>query len=397
MAVCGLALLAAGCSTRPATVRHQSVPAGTPTATMATCSRSTPPAIGSGAVDAAPALASVEFVSAARGWVAGADRVLTTSDGGATWQRQYSGPAKLDQIDFIDATHGWAVGTNELLTTDDGGATWTTLPEPCGYIQSVHFVTPHLGYAIAAGSDIRLDGGVPVPVTGGMLLKTTDGGREWLPVRSAPARAQSVCFTSAANGFLGTAGKLWRSTDGGSHWSLSFSEPPQTGGSQHEPGDTPVLECAGNTAAWVLFLGSGAAMNHAPYIAYATQDARHWHVLFEEKFTESALMPEIHAPGGPGSYPGPFSAISPGMAAFLGWTPPIGIDGVTPLDLVSGGNLAQDGNVGGLSEAYGVAFISAAQGWVVGIDQTVMGKPGYDVIEATSNGGRSWTREYQVR
>ena len=394
--LCGLALLAAGCSTGSTAVSGEPVPAGTAAATIATCSRATPPPIESGAVDAAPALASVEFISAARGWVAGADRVLTTSNGGTTWQRQYSGPAKLDQIDFIDATHGWAVGTNELLSTDDSGATWTTLPEPCGYIQSVHFVTPHRGYAIAAGSDIRLDGGLPVPVTGGMLLMTTDGGRVWRPVRGAPARAQSVCFTSAADGFLGTPGKLWRSTDGGGHWSLSFSEPPQTGSSQPEPGDTPVLECAGNTAAWVLFLGSGAAMNHAPYIAYATRDARHWQVLFEEKFTESALMPEVHAPAGPGSYPGPFSAISPDTAAFFGWTPPIGIDGVAPLDMVSGGKLAQVGNAGGLSEPYGVAFISAAQGWVVGIDQTVMGKPGYDVIEATSNGGRSWTREYQA-
>jgi photosystem II stability/assembly factor-like uncharacterized protein len=418
-ALCGLTLLTAGCASAPgsgqaataastatatgsgkavsAGITASGVPASTAAASpVATCPGSAPPTIAQG-TGTVPALASIEFVSASQGWVAGAGRILVTSNGGQSWQTQYSGQAKLDQIDFIDATHGWAVGTNELLTTDDGGASWISLPEPCGYIQSVHFVTPAVGYAISGGSDIRLDGGLPTPVTGGELLMTTDGGQQWLPVRGAPAHVQTVCFSSTADGFLGTPGAIWRSTDGGGTWSRSFSEPAQPGYSQHEPGDTAVLECAGNTAAWALFLGFGAAMNHAPYIAYTTQDATNWHVLFEENYIESAVMPEVHAPEGPGSYPGPFSAISPDTAAFLGWTPPVGLGGVAPLDMVTdGGHLTQEGDVGGLSQAYDAAFISAAQGWVVGTDQTEPGKAGNDVIEATADGGRTWTLEYQA-
>jgi photosystem II stability/assembly factor-like uncharacterized protein len=401
LALAGLTLLATGCGTATSagSTAASAASAADSTAASAASASPVPACTGSApAVDGTvPALASIEFVSAAQGWVAGAGRILTTGDGGRNWQAQYTGPAKLDQIDFIDATHGWAVGTSALLTTDDGGATWVSLPEPCGYIQSVHFVTPDLGYAISGGSDIRLDGGVPTPVTGGRLLMTTDAGREWLPVREAPAHAQTVCFSSAADGFLGTPGTIWRSTDDGGHWSKSFTEPPRTGYSQHEPGDTAVLECAGNTAAWVLFLGFGAAMNHAPYIAYATQDASHWHVLFEENYTESGVMPELHAPEGPGSYPGPFSAIGPRTAAFLGWIPPVGVGGVAPLDMVTDGSrLTTEGNVGGMSQAYGAAFISAARGWVVGTDQTVPGTYGNDVIQATADGGRTWTLEYQA-
>jgi photosystem II stability/assembly factor-like uncharacterized protein len=340
-----------------------------------------------------PALASVEFVSASRGWAAGNGRILATSDGGASWHAQYSGPAQFFQVDFTDAAHGWAVGTDGLMVTSDGGQSWTGLPEPCGLVDSVHFVTPALGYAIAGGTQVRIDGGVPVPTSGGSLLKTTNGGQSWTTVTGAPAPAQAVCFANASDGFLGTPGKIWRSTNGGATWTASFTEPPKSSSLPKQPGDTPALQCAGPDAAWVDFLGYGAAMSNAPYIAYATQDGAHWHVLFEEGYTESVVYPRVHAPDGPGSYPGPFSAISPDTAIFLGWDPPAGL-GAVPLDTVTGSSLAKAGNVGGLTEAYSAAFISPTRGWVVGTDQTAPGKAGPAAIEATANGGHTWTRQY---
>jgi photosystem II stability/assembly factor-like uncharacterized protein len=341
---------------------------------------------------AVPPLVAVQFVSAQQGWVAGADRILATSDGGQTWRTQYSGPAKLYQVDFISATRGWAVGPNGVLATTDGGQVWTSLPEPCTPIRSVHFVTPDLGYAVAGGSGVRLDGGVPATTGGGTLLMTTDGGQNWQPVPGAPASAQTVCFSSPSDGFLGTPGRIWRSTDGGRHWTVSFTEP---GSSAATAGDSTVIECAGDTAAWVLFLGNGAALGHSPYLGYATQDARDWHVLFEEEYTESALAPGVHAPQGPGTYPGPFSAISPDSAAFVGWLPPKGF-GAAPLEMVTGGGAGRSmlGDVGGVTQAYGTAFVSATQGWVIGTDQTSPGEQGDYAIEATSDGGRTWTRQY---
>lgn len=363
----------------------------------------------SGAAAAVPALDAVQFVSDSRGWAAGAGRILSTGDGGATWTAQYAGPARIFSLDFTDADHGWAVGTSALLATSDGGRSWTSLPEPCGLIDSVHFVTPSLGYAVAGGSAVALDAGTPVAVgasagasSGGRLLVTKDGGRTWNAVTGAPAQAQSACFSSSSAGFLGTPGRVWRTTDGGARWSASFTEPPPAAGSgaaAGTPGDATALECAGGTAAWTLFTGSGAALGHAPYLAYATPDGRNWRALFEESYTESAIRPAVHAPDGPGTYPGPFSAISSDSAAYVGWTPPEGL-GAAPLEAVSlgtgsgGATLTREGNVAGVTRPYAAAFATPARGWVVGADQTAPGQAGSDVIDYTANAGRTWTRQY---
>jgi photosystem II stability/assembly factor-like uncharacterized protein len=338
-----------------------------------------------------PALDAVQFVSSWQGWAAGAGHVLATTDGGRTWTRQYTGTAALDQVDFVDARDGWATGTNSLLRTTDGGATWSAVGDPCGAIRSVHFVTPDAGYAVAGGSQVRIDGGLPAPVAGGELLATTDGGQSWAAVPAAPAQAQTVCFTSPSSGFLGTPGKIWRTSDAGRTWSLAFTEPAASGA---RPGaaDTTLLQCAGAGAVWAMFLGSGAALGHAPYLVYAAQDARTMHPLMEEAYIESAIRPQVHAPDGPGSYPGPFSAISPDAAAFVGFDPAAGY-GAAPLMTVTGGAPHARGNVGGISQAYGASFVSTTQGWVVGKNL----QSGTYAIEATTNGGHTWTPQYQTR
>jgi photosystem II stability/assembly factor-like uncharacterized protein len=318
---------------------------------------------------------------------------MATSDGGRVWTRQYAGTAALRQVDFTDAAHGWAVGQSTLMRTADGGATWTTLPEPrlsghCVAVSAVHFVSPALGYAIAASAAGAAN-------AGGQLLRTTDGGVTWAAVPGAPASAQAVCFGGPRDGYVGSPGRIWRTTDGGTTWSPAFTEPPASSGQstgQQAAGDTPEIECAGPSAAWVMFLGTGAAMLHAPYLAYATSDGRTWHGVFEETMLESAVRPDLHMPDGPGSEPGPFSAISPDAAAFVGYTPPANGYGAAPLTMATNGGATLDhaGDVTGVNQPLAAAFLTTAKGWVVGENL----KARTFAIVATADAGRTWTTQY---
>jgi photosystem II stability/assembly factor-like uncharacterized protein len=154
-------------------------------------------------------LTAVQFVSADDGWVAGGKGILATSDGGRHWRLQYSGGAALQQVDFVDHADGWAVGEDQVLRTVDVGQHWEALAEPCPPLRSVDFVSTEDGFGVAGGEYLRVDSGVPLPISGGQLVATVDGGRRWAPVSAGPANVTSVCFSGPEVGWAATPEKVW--------------------------------------------------------------------------------------------------------------------------------------------------------------------------------------------
>ena len=337
------------------------------------------------------ALTGVQFVSATRGWAVGQNALLATTDGGAHWTAQLPGARNLTSVDFVSARDGWAVGTTALYATTDGGAHWTARPEPCPAIRSVHFLSPTAGYAVAGSPGVSA-AGPEVPVTGGTLLATSDGGKSWHSV-TAPAGVQSACFSDPAHGWLGAGGLLYRTTDGGRDWA-------KLTGTTWASGNAPALmnvECASGGSAWALSVGPDAGMSQQEHIAYHAGPAGATAIYAEQYFPHPGVTAKA---GSPSVYAGPFSALSPTSAVFVDWCDACGY-GTAPWDVAtsSGTVLTKQGTVGSVSQATAASFLSAQAGWVTGsFTQAQSGTAGKTRVQqrivATSDGGRTWRVQY---
>ncbi len=346
-----------------------------------------------------PALADVQFVGARRGWAVGTGAILATTDGGAHWQHQLTGDLRLGGLDFVSATTGWAVGSGQLLGTTDGGRCWQRLGEPAaGSLRSVHFVSPVQGWGVAAGSTgtFPAQGNVPVaPQTGGVLVRTSDGGRHWVEVPGAPVAAQSVCFVDGHLGWLGAAGRVYRSTDAGAHWSEVLDA---MAGSVASGTVTPVetVGCGAPADVWAVSATGQGAAGTSPWAVFASTDGQHFRMVAQAMYG----VPATGQAPAPGSYPGVVSVIGGGLAAVAGSTPalPPPMAGVEVLS-ATGRALTGVGRPTAMAAPTGLAFVSPSTGWVVGsvVPSGSSGPAGTEgEIAATTDGGATWTVQATV-
>ncbi|MDB4882654.1 MAG: glycosyl hydrolase [Gemmatimonadetes bacterium] len=178
--------------------------------------------------------------------IADSSRIYRTMDGGKSWSLRWSATRKgtfLDALRFWDARHGIAMsdpvdGKFLLLTTSDGGATWQEIPA-----DRIPTMLPGEGGFAASGSCIAVYGVSHVWfVSGGAsvarIYHSADRGRSWsvhdIPLRAgvASAGAFSVAFRDATHGAIsgGDYAKptlrgrnLAVTSDGGVTWTLTDS------------------------------------------------------------------------------------------------------------------------------------------------------------------------------
>ncbi|CAN5813354.1 oxidoreductase [soil metagenome] len=170
-------------------------------------------------------------------------RIFRTTDGGRTWSLRFVSTRKgsfLDAIRFWDARHGIAVsdpvdGKFLIVTTSDGGETWQETPAA-----GMPPALPNEGAFAASGSCLAVRGhGDAWFVTGGAsvarVFYSTDFGMHWVayesPIRAGSASEGifSVAFRDAKHGVI--SGGDYRQTalggrnvaltsDGGRSWTL---------------------------------------------------------------------------------------------------------------------------------------------------------------------------------
>ena len=156
---------------------------------------------------------SVKFIDSNTGWAVGQD-IIKTTDGGNTWQIQLSDSIILNSADFITSEIGWAVGWNDvILKTSNGGTEWLyQRNNPGKRLNSVKFINENIGWAVGDS---------------GRILKTIDGGFNWFLQRNGTTdQLFSVSFIDENNGWVTGVNEdgqtmiyvLLKTTTGGNSW-----------------------------------------------------------------------------------------------------------------------------------------------------------------------------------
>ncbi|MGE5860105.1 MAG: YCF48-related protein [Ignavibacteria bacterium] len=164
-------------------------------------------------------LLKIFFADEDSGYMIGGNNFLKTTNGGESWEIQQPSEHILMTMYFADNDEGWIAGNEGvILRTTDAGISWVEQQingTEYGTLTSLFFLDKNRGYASGSGLD----------VSGGVILKTTDGGDHWNLMHNGYNRfVFSVRFTSSDTGWAaGDEGIMFNTTNGGEDWELQGS------------------------------------------------------------------------------------------------------------------------------------------------------------------------------
>lgn len=174
-------------------------------------------------------------------------RIYKTTDAGEHWALLFTNSDPkgfFDSIAFWDAGHGIVVGDQldgraEVLTTDDGGATWQRRTAPPGLPNEGSFAASNTCLVVSGNGDAWFATGGPGAAR---VFRSEDRGRSWTvattPIRNDGAAAGifSLAFSDARHG-IATGGdyskdkedrqNLALTADGGRTWTAPSGAGPK--------------------------------------------------------------------------------------------------------------------------------------------------------------------------
>jgi photosystem II stability/assembly factor-like uncharacterized protein len=166
-------------------------------------------------------------------------RLYRTRDGGATWSLTLTNPDPKgfwDAMAFWDSSHGIVLGDPVdghfvILTTSDGGMTWQHEKGPPAYKDEAAFAASGSCITTRGAHEVWFGTGGP---EGGRVFHSTDGGKSWSAART-PLRTGttsgvfSLAFSDSLHGIAAggdykmesdSTGTLAVTKDGGKTWTI---------------------------------------------------------------------------------------------------------------------------------------------------------------------------------
>jgi photosystem II stability/assembly factor-like uncharacterized protein len=306
------------------------------------------------------------------------------SRSGAAWGRQKTGTfAWLHAVFFVDERRGWAAGgKGALLSTADGGATWEVRRSPTeDAVRDIFFHDAETGWMLCERSMFKP---MEKEESVSYLLKTVDGGRAWSRVEvtrgaDVDLKLAGLRFADGEHGWVfGEMGALFVTGDGGATWvrqrvptrhlllGASFLD-AQLG--WLSGGGLTVLKTTDGGVTWragTVFLpasGAGGQEPPDPRVVEPGGGARQQDVTRRSSRRLNAVWFADHESG---------------------WA--VGSGGVI-IATEDGGRTWRPQNSGVGDDLFDVKFFDAREGWAVGAGGATL---------HTRDGGRTWTDERRV-
>lgn len=246
-------------------------------------------------------LNNITFIDSFHGWILGdSGTILHSSDGGSTWEIQYCPVGgSFGDISMVDSLNGWIVGhgpdtSGYILKTTDGGDNWILYDTSPHYIYDVWFTDEAHGWIIGEAEE-------RMPC---MLRSTVDGGVTWsemlIPDIMIP---YDVIFTDSLTGFIGGAwhngsdlcSRVLKTTDGGATWQVkltSCSDPFCFYKNMEFINDSVGWLVA---ESWIEGIHGSEADNG--FIESTTNGGETWHIIFSDEIYPKAACPQSDQSG----------------------------------------------------------------------------------------------------
>jgi photosystem II stability/assembly factor-like uncharacterized protein len=244
----------------------------------------------------------IQRLTAAVGFATTETGLIATSNGGSTWTaRARMDGAFFSELRFVDPSHGWAIAERwapgticlspttaspcwTVMTTSDGGRSWQdrlSVPRDqlgTAPVTSLQAIDDQRAWVVVRTTACGIRGCV------GELRTTRDGGATWTPQLSREGGLGPVRFSSAARGWIaaprpGEANggeDVLGSPDGGASWTTVY----------HSTTGVIAIDAASEQEAWVLTRDGGycTASNCLRYELLHTADGgRSWSSLGDPK------------------------------------------------------------------------------------------------------------------